>query len=263
MRKLATLILSLSLVLSLGGEAFASSSTQIAPTEKVNLSETAPVQTAPPAAYNPVSSLLNVSPAEVNDAQAKGLEIVEKITDSAIIQSMVNAGMAETDNGKLPTSITTYVFKDNNTTLAETNKISPMATGISVTKTKYYDGQYFDDYDRYKIDGPSNFSTSYSKTGTRNWNTSATGSVEVGGKVYGVADVKASVSGTVGYSFGDSETKTQTYTVNIPDKKYWVIKVWVSYLVYEYTAKVGSTTIATGKTWRPNGLVIQKTEYTK
>jgi len=59
------------------------------------------------------------------------------------------------------------------------------------------------------------------------------------------------------------ETKTQKYSVEIPNNKYWVIKVWVSYLVYEYETTVGSITIATGQTWRPNGLVIEKAEYAK
>lgn len=51
------------------------------------------------------------------------------------------------------------------------------------------------------------------------------------------------------------------YKVNIPENKYWVIKVWTSYRVFTYTAKVGTVQIATGKSWYPNGLVILHTEH--
>ena len=87
------------------------------------------------------------------------------------------------------------------------------------------------------------------------------GSITVGGKVYKVADVKAAVEGTVGYTMGSTKTSTDSYKINIPAGKYWVIKVWTSFLVYQYDAKVGATTISTGYTWKPNGLIIRHTEY--
>lgn len=256
MKKFFVLALALVLVLSTGAQVFASSS---------DSDNSASLYDAPtPFNNGPSKRLLNVTEEELNAAKADGLEIIEKITDPAVIQQMVNAGEIETKNGKLPTSVTTYFARDKESDLFELNQNNALSkAGISVTKTNYYDGQYFDDYDRYEVDGPANFSTTYSKTGTRSWNTSITGSVKVGADLYSVAEVEASVSTSVGYSFNVSETKSQTYTVNIPAKKYWEIKVWVSYLVYEYTAKVGSVTIATGKTWRPNGLIIKKTEYSK
>jgi hypothetical protein len=139
-------------------------------------------------------------------------------------------------------------------------QISPRSS-ISVTKSDYYDGRYFDDYERYVVSGPSEFTQYYSQTSTANWNTSITGSVSVGGNVFGVAEVKAAVSASMGYTIGQSYTKSSNYKVNIPAGKYWEIKVWTSYRVFSYTAKVGSTTIATGKSWYPNGLVILHTQY--
>ena len=56
-------------------------------------------------------------------------------------------------------------------------------------------------------------------------------------------------------------TKTSNYKVNIPANKKWEIKVWTSYRVFTYTAKVGSVKLATGKSWYPNGLVILHSEY--
>lgn len=89
------------------------------------------------------------------------------------------------------------------------------------------------------------------------------GEVSAGGEIYGVAELKAAVSSEVGYTFGKEETKSQKYNVTIPANKYCEIKVWVSYLVHEYTAKVSNITLGTGKTWRPNGLVIEKAIYNK
>lgn len=114
------------------------------------------------------NSLKNVTAKELVEANANGFEIMEKVTDPSTIQQMVNDGLAETDeNGNLPTSITTYFASDKNveSNLLEQQSSLLRSSGISVTKTRYYDGQYFDDYDRYVVDGPSEFEVTYSKKG--------------------------------------------------------------------------------------------------
>lgn len=206
----------------------------------------------------------NITRADLAEAKANGFEILEKISDEATIQKMVDSGLAECDeNGNLPISITTYFVPTQTAETLSDDTMLPLNTdGIIVTKKRHYNGQYFDDYDRYVVDGPSKFTTTYSKTAQTNWITSMSGEISAGGKVYRVADVKAKVSANVGYSFGVESTQSQTYTVNIPKGKYWEIKIWTSYLVYEYTAKVGKITLGTGYTWKPNGLIIKKTEYT-
>lgn len=262
-KKLTVVALSLTMALSMGMQSFAAT-TSIEPQfdgpARANVSDIAVDQNDAPVSYRFNSKLSNVTAEEVQAAKAEGLEIIGKITDPIVIRAKV--GLAEASKGKIPTSITTYATLNNQDNTSPTESVARLG-GITTTKTNFYDGRYFDQYDRYVVDGPSNFSTSYSKTGTREWNTSATGSVTVSGTVYTVASIEASVSATVGYTFGQSETKTQTYTVDIPSNKYWEIKIWVSYLVYSYVSKVGTTTVATGKTWRPNGLVIQKLEYNK
>lgn len=252
-KNLISAVLSITLVLS-------SLTTVYAADTSGNVSAPKPYDTY--AAPNRSVALLE----ETAFASVNGMEVLDVITDPAAIQKMVDDGLAEVDEkGNLPTRVTTYFAPDVTAekTLSEPPANLLRATPISVSKTRYYDGRYFDDYDRYKIDGKASFEVTYSKKGSSNWNASMSGNVTVGGTVYGVADLKASVSSSVGYSFGVEETKTQKYSVSIPDKKYWEIKVYVSYLVYEYTAKVGTQTISIGKTWKPNGLVIEKAEYNK
>ena len=251
-RKILCLVLTICLTISCIVPVFAA---------ETNGSESAPIPYGNAFSSNKKGAS-NITDDEIAAAEANGLTIIEKITDPIVIQQMVHNGLAEIDeNGGLPTSITTYRTRETTDDGEKSGTDSARAAGITVTKTNYYDGRYFDDYDRYVVDGPAQFSTTYTKRGTYNWNTSMSSDVTVGGKVYKVADVKAAVSSKVGYTFGYEEEQSQTYTANIPSGKYWVIKVYVSYLVHEYTAKVGTVTLATGKTWKPNGLVITKAEY--
>lgn len=207
--------------------------------------------------------LSNVTQKDIYEARAAGLKIINKITDPVRIQALVDTGEVELSrSGELPLSVTTYA-----TVAAEIPKeklqIQSAAALDSITISKYdwYDGRYFEEYDRYEIDGPSEFTQTYSRTSTCGWNTSMSSSVTVGGKVYGVAEVKAALEGSVSYSIGESITKTSNYRVDIPSGKYWVIKVWTSYRAFSYSAKVGTTTLCTGKSWYPNGLIIRHTEY--
>ncbi|MDR1158940.1 MAG: hypothetical protein LBK75_11690 [Oscillospiraceae bacterium] len=125
--------------------------------------------------------------------------------------------------------------------------------GISVTKIDCYDGKYIDEYERYVIDGPASFSQVYETNSIANWNTSMTASASVGGTLYNVAEVKAAVSGSMGFTIGREYKKTSTYAADIQSGKYWEIKAWTNYRVFLYTAKVGSAALATGKSWHPNG----------
>lgn len=229
------------------------------------LGEASKIDTPIPAALSS-SSTDNVTPEEYQEAAQNGLIILEKITDQQKIQQLVDDGEVELSrNGELPLSVFTYLAPDESEHDLSAGSDQPSAaaytSGITVTKTRYYDGQYFDDYERYEIDGPAEYTKTYSRTDTRSWNASLSGSITVGGKVYKVADVKAAVEGTVGYTMGSTKTSTDSYKINIPAGKYWVIKVWTSFLVYQYDAKVGATTISTGYTWKPNGLIIRHTEY--
>lgn len=190
--------------------------------------------------------------------------ITGTITDANIIQSLVNDGTVECDpNGNIPTKIVVTQIMDNTPVdpISDGTRSTQPKSPISISKTDYYDGRYFEEYDRYVISGPAEFTQTYSRTSTANWNSDMSASVEVSGNLYSVAEVKAAVSSSMGYTIGTSYTKTSNYKVNIPANKKWEIKVWTSYRVFTYTAKVGSVKLATGKSWYPNGLVILHSEY--
>lgn len=245
MKKILAVVLSIILVFSMGLTALASTSGEA------------------PTPIRPTTRALYVPESEAMLARENGLEIIDFITDPLVIQEMVDSGMAETKEGKLPLSITTYLALDEASDSVMTDNTQPSSrkAAISVSKGQYYDGQYFDDYDRDVVEGAARYTTTYEKSGTRSWNTSVTGSVKVGADLFSLADIEKSVSSSMGYTFGESEKKTKEFQVNIPANKTWEIKVWVSYLVHTYTAKVGSIEIASGRAWRPNGLIIKKTEY--
>jgi len=202
--------------------------------------------------FDPIFELIeNIAEVPQNDASSAVPDrtvITGTITDASIIQSLVNDGAVGCDpNGNIPTKIVVTQIIDNTSfdpIFVDTRSTQPKSP-ISISKTNYYDGRYFEEYDRYVI----------------GWNSDMSASVEVSGNLYSVAEVKASVSSSMGYTIGTSYTSTSQYKVNIPANKKWEIKVWTSYRVFTYTAKVGSVKLATGKSWYPNGLVILHTEY--
>lgn len=204
-----------------------------------------------------------VTPEEMLEARVNGLEIVNKITDLDTIQQMAREGQISVDkNGNLPAGIITYFAPEQKDAFSDLS-VAARTSSISVNTTRYFDGRYFDDYDRYRVDGEGSFEVTYEKTGSSGWNTSMSGEISASGEVYDVAELKAAVSSKIGHTFGKEETKRQKYSGTIPANKYCEIKVWASYLVHEYTAKVGNITLGTGKTWKPNGLVIEKAMYNK
>lgn len=197
----------------------------------------------------------------INEPERNYREISGEITSISAIQALVNLGLIEKNtDGTLPKRVIVTQLLLTDSEEDNGDKFQGNRGTITVTKSNYYDGQYFNEYDRYVIPGPSSFTQTYSRTSTANWNTSMTGSVTIEGNVYGIADVKAAVSTSMGYTIGSSYTSTSSYQISVPENKTWTIKVWTSYRVFTYTAKVGTTIIATGKSWYPNGLVIVKTE---
>lgn len=113
-------------------------------------------------------------------------EVSGEITNPSVIEMLYEQGLIElNEDGTLPRKavVTQIVLESSG---------EPQGTkgGISITKSNYYDGQYFDEYDRYVISGPSEFTQTYSRTSTANWNTNMTGSVTVGGNIYGIVDEK-------------------------------------------------------------------------
>ena len=252
MKKMLSFALALMLMLSITSTAFAAGEEG---------SDNAPQ-------LDPIFELTdNIAEAPQNDTSSAAPNrtvITGTITDVSTIQSLVNDGTVECDqNGNIPTKIVVTQIIDNpsfDPPSVDTRSTQPKSP-ISISKTDYYDGRYLEEYDRYEIDGPSEFTKTYSRTSTASWNSDMSASVEVSGNLYSVAEVKAAVSSSMGYTIGTSYTSTSQYKVNIPANKKWEIKVWTSYRVFTYTAKVGSVKIATGKSWYPNGLVILHTEY--
>lgn len=159
--------------------------------------------------FDPIFELIeNIAEVPQNDASSAVPDrtvITGTITDASIIQSLVNDGAVGCDpNGNIPTKIVVTQIIDNTSfdpIFVDTRSTQPKSP-ISISKTNYYDGRYFEEYDRYVIGGPAEFTKTYSRTSTANWNSDMSASVEVSGNLYSVAEVKASVSSSMGYTIG-------------------------------------------------------------
>lgn len=187
-------------------------------------------------------------------------KVIGSTTDSGKILALANKGLIDRNaDGSLPSKVcATQILETPSINYPENELLR--ASLISISKSDHYDGRYFEDYDRYVIDGPSNFSQTYSRTSTVGWNTDMSGSIKVDGDIYTVAAVQSALSSSMGYTIGNSVTSTSNYNINVPSGKIWTIKVWTSYRVFTYTASVGSIKLASGQSWYPNGLVILHTE---
>lgn len=252
MKKILSFALALMLMLSITSTAFAAGEEGTDNAPRID-----PI-------FELTNSITEVPQSNTFSAAPDKTVITGTITDVNTIQTLINNGTVECDpNGNIPTKIvvTQIIDKASIDATSDIARSTQPKSPVSISKTDYYDGRYFEEYDRYVIDGPSEFTETYSRTSTASWNSDMTANVEVSGNVYSVAEVKAAVSSSMGYTVGTSYTKTSNYKVNIPAKKYWEIKVWTSYRVFTYTAKVGSVKIASGKSWYPNGLVILHSEY--
>lgn len=206
------------------------------------------------------AKLNEVTAEEKLEADALGLIITEKITDPTVIQDLVLAGQADYGpDGQLPVEIIIYETKE--TYYEEPENTILRAKEIGVTKANSKIVRFEDEYDEYEIPGPSIDRVEYTRTDTVGWEYKTQGSLEVSGTVYTVAQIKAAVSASTGHTIGRSETKTLEYSIDIPENETWVIRVWTNFRQYDWTAKVGNVTLATGKTWYPAGLKIEKQVY--
>lgn len=111
------------------------------------------------------NALDQVTPEEMFEARVNGLEIVNKITDPDTIQQMAREGQISADeNGNLPISIITYFAPAQKDDFSDLS-VAARSSRISVNTTRYFDGRYFDDYDRYRVDGEGSFELTYEKRG--------------------------------------------------------------------------------------------------
>lgn len=94
----------------------------------------------------------------------ESIVVTGTISDADKIQALINEGIVECGlNGELPTKVVVTQIIDN--TALNEKTVVPQATApttpISITKSNFFDGRYFEEYDRYMIDGPSEFTETY------------------------------------------------------------------------------------------------------
>lgn len=192
-------------------------------------------------------------------SEDNGLSITQKITDANAINKLIDEGLISlSDNGEPPHYVL-YLSSSEKQRKAPSSSVSE----VTITITSLYTGQYFDDYSRYAIDGPSTIKNPYTESGIANWNTSMSADVTIDGTTFTVKDVKAAVSHAMGHTIGERYENCAEHEFTIPDGRYCEVKIWSRYQVFTWTAAAGSTTIATGQGWYPNGLILQHAQYDK
>lgn len=194
-------------------------------------------------------------------AEDNGLSVTQKITDAKAMNKLIDDGLiALSDKGEPPHFV---LYLSSSEKQRKAPAPSSSVPEMTITKTSLYTGQYFDDYSRYVIDGPSTIKNPYTESGIANWNTSMSADVTIDGTTFTVEAVKAAVSHAMGHTIGERYENRAEYEFAIPDGRYCEVKIWSRYQVFTWTAAAGSTTIATGQGWYPNGLILQHAQYDK
>jgi hypothetical protein len=230
------LYVALTVCVCLSGSAFVSNDADVAPSGTTNagiISLSSDVEAPSNCSTAFVGNLSNVTAQEISDADSQGLAIVGKIDNPYVISQMADAGLVAVRDGKLPEYIITYAALDEEPD-ADEMQLRTGSAQLSCTKSNQYDGIYIDEYDVYTFP-TGTLTATYTQTKTTNWTSSATGSITAGGTVFTLVEIKASVSGSMSYSIGTSQTKSAAYTVTCPAGKTCQLKVWMSYRVWDYT----------------------------
>lgn len=221
--------------------------------------------TAVPERVTPYKSIgnssTNITAEEIAEAESMGLVIVDKITDEGVIRELVANGKERLGpDGQLPIAVIVYETKSDDAEKEEP-QVTLRSRAIDIEKSNFVTARFEDVYDEYEIPGPSTDTITYEREDYVDWTCNTTGSVEVSGEVYSVAQIRAAVSHSSGHTIGQKEKKTMEYKIDIPNGKIWVVKVWTNYRMFDWVARVLKIKLTDGTSWYPNGLKITKTVY--
>lgn len=212
-----------------------------------------------------------------NPTQSNGYSLHScTITDPEIIQALVNSGDISLDeNGKLPASVTIDRYSNANRSMNQIYTYNfpgvnapnyeilpgPDTPTLSIAKTDLPSWKGDDLISEDVIMDGDTLSASFSSSDTASWTTSMTTSVEVGGKIFTVAELKGSVSVQLGATIGSTVTITKTVTSTAPEGMRRVIQIYLNIGGFQYTGKVKGIAIGTGRAWKPIGLYVIHTDY--
>lgn len=200
------------------------------------------------------------SPGDIAKAQALGMEFVGKITDVHIIDELVALGYISTNAGRKPHKIVRFfaanTYADDAT---RTSFDANVGSAICVSVMHNYYGIYLDDYENYVLPSSLQIKTTFSISYANGWMHEMNDNMIVDGSVYSIYDVQCALQNAVGYEIG--RKKLQTLYLDHTTIFDETLKLFASYRVLDWSAKVGAVEIARGLVWQPNGFVLQIASY--
>lgn len=223
--------------------------------------------------------LQNASPDSITTTSEGICITTVVVNDPIVIAGLVNSGDAALGpDGSLPTSVTIYRYTypitatDTQIDIAEmpvNKKVGIYAAifepiyvkDISIQKGPQL-SKCGDNYieEHWICDGDT-LTRTFSGSAAVEWSTSMSGSLEIGGDIVSVVDLKGAVSKELGASIGVTLSYATAHTSTAPAGILRCIRSWMNYTGFEYSAFYGTTRFASGDAYRPCGVIVLHCDY--
>ena len=202
------------------------------------------------------------------------------VDDPNVIAGLVNSGDAPLSwDGCMPKTVTIYnycfpenlsnsqidyitVYEEGETEILAVGDLKPIIKdmiiinkGPQLTKR----GQEF--IEEYWFCDGDTVTRTFNGSAVVEWTTSMTDSLEIGGAIVSVAELKRAVSTEIGLSIGVTVSYEQSITSTAPAGMKRCLRSWMNYTGFEYTASYENNQFAFGNAYRPCGMIILHCDY--
>ena len=225
--------------------------------------------------YYTIDDILDFGSENMTHSTEDGYAVTSvTITDPNVLEGLVNSGAVSLGpNGSLPTTVTIYRYVNQALPqeiadvflvreMASVTFIEPIIVqDLTIIKSnqRTYTANTFFSEDAV-CDGDS-LTDSYTGSGTVGWTTSMSSSIEVGGDIVSILEVKGAVSRELGSTIGVTLSFTKEHTTTAPAGKIRYVRAYLNYSGFDYEAQYGLVRIALGDAWTPCGIVFVHADY--
>lgn len=223
--------------------------------------------------------LQNTSPNSITTTDEGVCITTVVVNDPIVIAGLVNSGNAPLGpDGSMPTDVTIYRYTypiamtDIQMDIAGIPFEQKVGTDAIIIEPIYIKeisiqrgpqlSKYGDDYiEEYWICDGDTLTRTFSGSAVVEWSTSMSGSLEIGGNIISVVELKGAVSKELGTSIGLTLSFETAHTSIAPAGKLRCIRSWMDYTGFDYSAFYGTTRFASGDAYRPCGVIVLHCDY--